>query len=125
MSGFVQPENPSEAAKLKIVLKPLGVEVDCTVSERHSAEMVQITGIAMATLGLVLVLWVGTGTHYPVWVITTLALTLVGAVTTMCRRRWVGTGTHYPAWVITTLALALMGAATTMRRRRYLRRRRY
>jgi hypothetical protein len=78
---------PGELAILKIALEPLGIEVGCTVPERHSAKMVQISGIVMATLGSVLMLWVGARTDYPSWLITTLVLAVMSAGTTMGYKR--------------------------------------
>ena|SRR5436305_5448593 len=95
MGDLVQPEypvieqgqpEPSESATLKIVLEPLGFEVGCTVSERHSAKIVQLAGTAMATLGPVLMLWVGASTDYPAWVTATLALALMSAGAGMSRK---------------------------------------
>jgi len=94
MSDLIQPEHPtvqkregdsepSESATLKIVLEPLGAEVSCTVPERHSAKMVQIAGIVMATLGPVLMLWVGASTAYPDWMVFALALALIGGGASM------------------------------------------
>jgi hypothetical protein len=96
MGDLVQPEysviqqgqpEPSEAATLKIVLEPLGMEVGCTMPERHSAKMVQLAGIAMAVLGPVLMLWVGASTDYPAWVTGTLVLAVLSAGVKMSRRR--------------------------------------
>jgi hypothetical protein len=79
---------PSESATLKIVMEPLGIEVDCTMPERHSAKMVQLAGIAMAVLGPVLMLWVAASTDYPAWATATLVLALLSAGVTMSRRRY-------------------------------------
>lgn len=97
MGDLVQPEylitengdpEPSERATLKIVLKDLGVEVDCSVPERYSAKIIELAGIAVGALGSVLMLWVGASAGYPAWVTAILALAVLGAGTKMsCRRR--------------------------------------
>ena len=68
-------------------MEPLGIEVDCTVPERHSAELVRIAEIVMATLGPVLLLWVGASTGYSAWIIVALAVAMMGAATQIRGRR--------------------------------------
>jgi hypothetical protein len=80
-------QEPGESAVLKITLEPLGIEVGCTIPERHSAKMVQISGIVMTTLGSVLMLWVAAKTNCPSWLIITLVLAVLSAGTTMGRKR--------------------------------------
>lgn len=85
---FPQPQpEPSASATLKIVVEPLGIEVHCTVPEQHSVELVQIAGIAMATLGPALLLWVGASTGYPPWIIIVLAVAVMGVATKIHDRR--------------------------------------
>jgi hypothetical protein len=88
MSTLIQSENagelgepePTEAAMLKVVLEPLRVEVACTVSERQSARIAETGGAIIAKSGPILMIWVGTSLHLPIWAVVVLTLVMVSSI---------------------------------------------